>query len=179
MGRGYGCCDDSDELYERYQPNYVETYLNEKTPGQSIEEWTALEGNKLFVGNQIYKPLTIAVSIQGPSNNNFGVDATRVDWHPQFVTAVKSTLVQGQIARASDTVTLTDVRGNNISDFTVHQLQQVGTIYPVVNGKRVSAAVRQQREFVDTPPTHAINKEQLLSQWSADVCTKSIEVTVF
>lgn len=169
---------DEDFVEERYQPLYVETFMENRTIGQTIEEWTVQEGRHLFASSDIYRPMKVAVAIQGPSNNCFALDMTKVDWHSQFASAVKNTLIAADLAQAGDTLTLTTVRGDGIADLTMHELQQVGVVYPLINGKPANAHPSQliAAPHIETPATHAVNRDELLAQWSADVCQKGISV---
>ncbi len=160
----------------RYQPLYIESYLEHRTGGQTIEEWTQQEGQHLFSTSDIYRPLTISVAIQGHSNNCFAVDMSKADWHSQLTSAVKSTLVAAELAQSSDNVSLTTVRGDAIADSTMHGLRQLGVVYPLVNGKKPAVPSPVEATHIATPATHAINREELLAMWTADVCEKCIPV---
>lgn len=162
---------------ERYQPEYVEAFLQHRQyPDQSIEEWTAAEGSMHYGANQIYKPLSISVSISGPSDNLFSVDCSKVDWHPRLVSAVTSSLIAARRATDGDTVTLSDVRGVPISaDMSGAAMRNAGVIYPVVNGKRLTRSPLIGQEMqVQTPVSHQSNKEAILANWSQGVAQKAI-----
>lgn len=162
---------------ERYQPEYVEAFLQHRQyPDQSIEEWTAAEGSMHYGANQIYKPLSISVSISGPSDNLFSVDCSKVDWHPRLVSAVTSSLIAARRATDGDTVTLSDVRGVPISaDMSGVAMRNAGVIYPVVNGKRLTRSPLIGQEMqVQTPISHQSNKEAILANWSQGVAQKAV-----
>ena len=181
----------------RYQSLYIESFIEHRTNGQTIEEWTQQEGQHLFATSDIYRPLTISVAIQGHSNNCFAVDMSKADWHAQLNTAVKQTLVAASLAGQKDTVSLANVRGDSIANETMHGLRQLGVVYaknlfannspswanlfhryPLVNGKKAAAPSPASAAAVHiaTPATHAINRDELLAQWTADVCEKCIPV---
>jgi hypothetical protein len=128
----------ADELAEKYHPAYVNAFIEARHyPGQTIEEWTAATGAAQYGSAQIYKPLSIGVSISGPSDNLFAVDCSKVDWHPRLVSAVKDSLVSAGKATAGDSVTLMDVCGQEISaDTSASALKAAGVIYPAVKGKK-------------------------------------------
>lgn len=128
-----------DELTEKYHPAYVSAFIEARHyPDQTIEEWTAAAGASQFGSAQIYKPLSIGVSISGPSDNLFAVDCSKVDWHPRLVSAVKDALVSAGKASPGDSVMLMDVCGQEISaETSASGLQAAGVIYPAVKGKTI------------------------------------------
>lgn len=167
----YGINNDEEE-FSRYQQAYVEAYLDNRIhSSQSIEEWTQEEGKLHFPASDIYAPVEVAVAISGSELNGFSIDLTRPDWHNQFQAAVKQSLLDAGLARAGDAFGLTDVRGNSIADKTQHEIQQTGVIYATVNGKRTIDMPASSAVIgcaVETPATHAINKEELLHNYVED-----------
>lgn len=195
-----------DDTENKFHSEYIESYLHHAIPGETIEEWTSREGVHFHASSEIYRPLAMAVSIQGSSPNQFSVDTTRSDWQERFTGAVKQVLVGAGIARAQDTVVLSTVRGKPISGYSIEQMEKVGVVYPMVNGRRcteaiIPAAVAAPRgagaknissnisggaaanvspvaaigEQLKTPPTHAINADELLAGWAARLCESAID----
>ena len=82
-------CDCDEEDFSRYQPTYVEAYMDNRSPGETIEEWTENEGKFAFAETDIFEPVLVAVAISGTENNGFSIDLTKADWHSRFQVAVK------------------------------------------------------------------------------------------
>lgn len=126
----------------KYTPIFIESYFENRIRGQTIDEWTHEEGVYLHEQGEIYLPTQVAVSIQGSCANLFAVDTTRANWQAKFTDAVKSVLVEGNLASPSDSVRLVTVRGDAVdTDMTLHKLRAVGNLYPEVAGVRLTPVV--------------------------------------
>lgn len=179
MRRRLNLEEEAAALQERYQPAYIEAFLeNRQYPDQTIEEWTSAQGSQHYGVHQIYKPLSISVSISGPTDNHFAVDCSKVDWHPRLVSAVKNSLIEARRATDGDTVTLCDVTGVPFTtEMSGAAMRNAGVIYPIVNGKRLirSPLIGQEMQ-VQTPVAYQSNKEARLANWSQGVAQKAVTV---
>jgi hypothetical protein len=174
------CTDDEGE-YSRYQPVYVEAYMDNRAfRGQTIQEWTEDEGKYHFTSSDIYAPVTVAVAISGTENNGFSIDLTKPDWHNRFHAAVKQTLVDAGLARVGDVVGLEDVRSAPIADKSLQELMQTAVVYATVNGKRTKGSKPTEPLgcAVPTPVTHSASKESKLVEYVGDLCGRAKEMFI-
>jgi len=171
----------NDEDYVGYKDEYVETYLTNAPPNLTIDEWTAHEGSSLFSACDIYKPKLVSVALCGSEYNRFAVDHTKPDWSAQLCNAVKSCLVNSGLARTGDNVALTNVRDRPVDGMTMFEVEQAGALYATVNGKR-SIDMPQSAGFlgcaVDTPVTHAVNKDELLDEHISNIVRDASDICV-
>lgn len=175
-------CPDDDE-FVRYQPTYVQTYLdNRQGAEQTIEEWTRFEGSDLFATSDIYRPISLAVALSGTEHNAFEVDMARPDWYGQLEGAVRTALVRGGLAKEKDKVALENVRREPVNEFTRHQLERTGTLYASVNGQRTVDSTRSKQAGLGcelaTPLTHSPTKEAKLVTYTADLFNRAGELLI-
>ena len=164
-----------EEDFARYQPAFVESYLdNRSCQSQTIEEWTALEGEIHFPVSDIYAPVRIAVAISGSERNGYAIDLTKDEWYAKFLHAVSESLIEANIAKPTDTIKLEDVRRDSIEGRSIADIEQIGVIYTTVNGVRTvdmpTSKIAGLGCAIKTPATHSISKERRLEEYISDVC---------
>jgi len=125
----------------------------------------------------------VSVAICGSECNTFVVDRTRENWFGELQEAVKQALVDCGTCKEADTVTLTDVRGKAIAaTATVHEMRNVGAIYPVINGSLRSIDTPISRTTIGagatTPISHSVNKEYHLEDRIEEMCNAGCAMIV-
>lgn len=171
--------DIGNPEFNRYKREYVQSFIENASIGQTIEEWTYSEGQRLFPVSEIYRPTLLSVALCGSEYNRFSVNSNTPDWYTELHNSVKESLIDIGLASESDKISLTDVTGNCISNMSYHELQQLGAVYPTVNGKR-SIDTQTSNGYigcaVDTPATHAVNKEQMLQTHMVEIVEAAAEL---
>lgn len=171
------------DIYEelsRYTPRYVEAYLENATPGQTIEEWTDAEGSLHFTDAEIYAPMEVPVAIAGNALNAFMVDLCYSDWYDRLEQAVKQSLIEAKLAQPDSSVSLRDVCGQAIAHDHPADLAETGVLYATVDKKRSVDLVKTPALgcMAATPASHCINKHARLMDFVGDLLEEAEDTLV-
>ena len=154
-----------------YKPSYVDSWKKSKSK-LNLDNYTRLVGTHLFPLNMIYRPLTIAVSLNPDVSYNLQVDTSRPDWNEILCSGVK------QMMGVPDHVyvSIKDSLGRDVSTLHLRDLVDIGLTYPHVEdqGRFASKKLKLGNEL-DVPDLLSTNKRALFKDWMEGVSDRIVD----
>jgi len=154
-----------------YKPSYVDYWRNSHT-NMSIGDYTRLYGLRLMPSNMIYAPLTVSVCLNPDVTYNLQIETDRKNWCSELCSGVREMMN----LPTSISVQLHDDRGRNISTLSMHELKEIGALYPHVEKKgRVSSKRYKIGDEVKVPALLSVNKRALFKDWMDGVSRRIVD----